>query len=104
MLHLQGKAAEEQMLEDAMSFIRASGEFRTVPDLARFLRIGVHDLDQQLNDWEDCGEIFSIQDETAGELFPVFGFDSKCGVQVCDAVSSPAKCSEHFVASIKQVS
>ena len=75
MSYLQGKAAEERMLEDARSFIRASGEFRTTSDLAKLLRVEIHDLDQQLNDWKDRREIFSIQDQNAGELFPVFGFE-----------------------------
>lgn len=76
---LQGKAAEDRMLEDAKSFIRASGEFRTVSDLAKLLRVGIHDLELQLNDWKDCREIFSIQDGTDGELFPAFAFNSKRG-------------------------
>ncbi len=86
MSHLKGNAAEERMLEDAKSFIRASGEFRTTSDLAKLLRVEIHDLDQQLNDWMYRREIFSIQDQNAGELFPVFGFDSKCGLQVSEAI------------------
>jgi hypothetical protein len=86
MPYVQVKAAEDRMLEDAKSYIRASGEFRTVPDLAKLLQVEVHNLDQELNDWKDRREIFSIQDEAAGELFPVFGFDSKCGLQVSAAI------------------
>lgn len=46
MSHLQGNAAEERMLEDAKIFIRASGEFRAVPDLAKVLRVEIHDLEE----------------------------------------------------------
>src|SRR5208282_6158893 len=84
--YLQGKAAEDRMLEDARSFIRASGEFRTVPDLAKLLRVGIHDLELQLNDSKDRREIFSIQDGTEGELFPIFAFDSNRGPQVSEAI------------------
>lgn len=86
MSNLLGKAAEERMLEDAKSFVRASGQFRTIPDLAKLLRVEVRDLDQQLNDWKDRREILSIRDGTEGELFPVFGFGSKCGLQVSEAI------------------
>jgi hypothetical protein len=86
MSHLQGKAAEEQMLENAKSFVRASGEFRTVPDLAKLLRIEINDLNQQLHDWKDRREIFSIQDGTEGELFPLFAFDRNRGPRVSEAI------------------
>ena len=86
MSHLQGNAAEEPMLEEAKSFIRASGPFRTVPDLAELLRVEIHDLDQQLNEWKDRREIFSIQDGTEGELFPVFAFDRNRGSHVSEAI------------------
>jgi hypothetical protein len=86
MSHLQGNAPEERMLEDAKSFIRASGQFRTVPDLAELLRVEIHDLDQQLNDWKDRREIFSIQDRPGGELFPVFAFAANRGPQVSEAI------------------
>ena len=86
MSHLQGNAAEEPMLEEAKSFIRASGQFRTVPDLAELLRVEIHDLDQQLNEWKDRREIFSIQDGTEGELFPAFAFDSNRGPRVSEAI------------------
>lgn len=86
MSHLHSNAAEERMLEDAKSFIRASGEFRTVPDLAKLLRVEIHDLDQQLDEWKDRREIFSIQDGTEGELFPVFAFNTNRGPQLCDAI------------------
>ena len=88
MSHLQGNAAEEPMLEEAKSFIRASGQFRTVPDLAELLRVEIHDLDQQLNEWKDRREIFSIQDGTEGELFPLFAFDRNRGPQVAAAIAS----------------
>jgi hypothetical protein len=88
MSHLQGKAAEDRMLEDTKSFIRASGEFRTVPDLAKLLRVEINDLDQELHDWKDRGEIFSIQDGTEGELFPLFAFDRSRGPQVSVAIPS----------------
>ena len=86
MSNLLGKAAEERMLEDAKSSIRASGEFRTVPDLAKLLQVEIHDLDQQLNEWKDRREIFSIQDGTEGELFPAFAFDSNRGPRVSEAI------------------
>ena len=86
MSHLKGNAAEERMLEDAKSSIRASGEFRTVPEIAKLLQVEINDLDQQLHDWKVRREILSIQDGTRGELFPVFGFDSKCGLQVFEAI------------------
>jgi hypothetical protein len=74
------------MLEDAKSSIRASGDFRAVPEIAKLLRVEINDLDQQLHDWKVRREIFSIQDGTRRELFPVFGFDSKCGLQVSEAI------------------
>ena len=63
MTELKGKAAEERMLEDAKRFILASGEFRTVSDLARLLQVDSNKLAQQLNAWKKCGEIFSIPGE-----------------------------------------
>ncbi len=86
MTRLQGKAAEERMFEDAKSFIRASGEFRTVSDLAKLLGVDSHNLKQQLNTWKDCREIVSIQDGAEGELYPVFAFDSNRGSQVFEAI------------------
>ena len=74
------------MLEDAKTSIRASGEFRTVPDLAKFLRVEIHDLELQLDDWKDRREIFSIQDGTEGELFPAFAFNSIRGLQASEAI------------------
>ena len=68
MSHLQGKAAEDRMLEDTKSFIRASGEFRTVPDLAKLLRVEINDLDQELHDWKDRGEIFSNSGWNGGRI------------------------------------
>ncbi|MFZ0745829.1 MAG: hypothetical protein WAM85_15575 [Terracidiphilus sp.] len=86
MSNLLGKVAEERMLEDAKSFVRASGQFRTIPDLAKLLRVEVRDLDQQLNDWKDRREIFSIKDGTEGELFPAFAFATNRGPQVSEAI------------------
>ena len=86
MTQLKGKVAEERMLEDAKRFILASGEFRTVPDLAKLLRVDSHRLNQQLNAWRDRNEIFSIQDGTDGELFPVFAFDRNRDLQVFEAI------------------
>jgi hypothetical protein len=86
MTHLEGKLAEERMLEEAKRFILASGEFRTVPDLAKLLRVDRHSLDRQLNAWRDCGKIFSIPGGAEGELFPLFAFDPDRGLQVFDAV------------------
>ena len=86
MSHLQGKAAEERMLEDAKGFVRASGEFLTVLNLAELLGVEIHDLDVQLNGWKDRREIFSIQDGTEGELFPAFAFDSIRGAHVSEAI------------------
>jgi hypothetical protein len=85
MSHLKGNAVEERMLEDAKSSIRASGEFRTVPEIAKLLQVEINDLDQQLHDWK-VRRVFSIQDGTRGELFPAFGFDSKCSLQVSEAI------------------
>jgi len=86
MTHLKGKVAEDRMPEDAKRFILASGEFRTVPDLAKILRVDRHRLDQQLNAWRDCGKIFSIPGGTEGELFPLFAFDQNRGLQVFEEI------------------
>lgn len=63
----------------------ASGEFRTVPELARLLRLDNRKLKQQLNDWKNCGGIFSISGGTEGELFPLFALDPNRGLQVFEA-------------------
>jgi hypothetical protein len=87
MEHLKGEVAQKRMLEDAKSFILASGEFRTVSDLAQLLGIDSHKLDQQLKDWKNRGMIFSISSETQGELFPLFALDRRRGLEVFVAVS-----------------
>jgi len=76
---LKGNAAEERMLEDAKRFILASGEFRTVSNLAKLLQADSHKLAQQLNAWKNCGEIFSIPGDNESELFPVFALDPRSG-------------------------
>jgi hypothetical protein len=86
MTQLKGKFAEERMLEDAKRFILASGEFRTVPDLAKLLRVDRHKLNQQVNAWRDRKEIFSIPDGTEGELFPIFAFDRNRDLQVFETI------------------
>jgi hypothetical protein len=83
---LNGEVAQGQMLKDAKSFILASGEFRTVSDLAKLLQIDGQRLAQQLNAWKNSGEIFSIPGENGSELFPVFALDSGGGLQVFSAI------------------
>lgn len=82
----QGKVAQERMLEDAQKFILASGEFRTVPELAELLRVDSRKLNQQLVAWRGLGEIFSIPGGAEGELFPLFAFDQKRGLQVSEVI------------------
>lgn len=91
MTQLQTKAAEERMFEEAKRAIRASGEFQTVTDLAALLRVDPHGLNQQLNAWKNRRQIFSIHDETVGELFPVFAFDRSHGLRVFEAVPAILK-------------
>jgi len=86
MTKLKGEVVQERMLEDAKRSILASGEFRTVADLAEFLRVDRHRLDQQLNAWRDCSKIFSIPGGAEGELFPLFAFDPNRGLQVFEAI------------------
>ena len=86
MTQLKGKDAQERMLEDAKRFILASGEYRTIPDLAKLLRVDIHKVNQQLNAWKNCRDIFSIPGETEGELFPLFALDRRRGLHVFEAV------------------
>ncbi len=62
----QSEVAQERMLEDAKKFILASGEFRTVPELAQLLQVVSRKLNQQLVAWRDsCRE---TRRESLGEL------------------------------------
>jgi hypothetical protein len=86
MTHLKAELLQKRMLEDGKRFILASGEFRTVSDLAKLLGVDSHKLYQQLNAWKKLGEIFSIPEGTEGELFPLFALDRRRGLQVFEAV------------------
>ena len=86
MTELTGKVTQERMVEDAKRFILASGQFRTVPDLAQLLQVDRHKHAQQLNAWKSRVEIFSIPGENESELFPVFAFDTSSGPQVFEAI------------------
>ena len=86
MTELNGRVAQERMLKDAKRFILASGEFRTVLDLAQLLQVDSHKLAQQLTAWKGSGEIFSIPGENGGELFPLFALDPRSGPRVFAAI------------------
>lgn len=81
-----GKVTQERMLEHAKRTVLASGEFRAASDLATFLQVDSHKLNQQLNMWKDRNEIFSIEGGTEGELFPKFAFDRNRDLHLFDAI------------------
>jgi hypothetical protein len=81
-----GKVTQERMLEHARRTVLASGEFQTASDLAKFLQVDSHKLNHQLNVWKDRNEIFSIEGETEGELFPKFAFDRNRDLHLFDAI------------------
>jgi hypothetical protein len=75
------------MLNDGKKQIRGSGDFRTVEDLAVIFGFGLGDLQARLRSWVARREIFSIDDGSTRELFPVFAFDPACDLRPNDAVA-----------------
>lgn len=114
MSQLKRKVEQKRMLKDAKRFIQASGEFRTVPDLAKLLQVDTRKLNQLLNAWRDCGKIFSIPGGSEGELFPLFTLDRSRGPWVIEAVPevlqifgdklSPSAIAGWFIASCNEIS
>lgn len=86
MTEAESKVAQERMLDHALRTVLASGEFRTVSDLAELFQIEIHKLNHQLNMWKDRNEIFSIEGGTEGELFPKFAFDRNRDLHLFDAI------------------
>ena len=78
---------QQRMMEDAKNDVRESGQFLTAEDLAESFNFNLADLQSRLKEWVARGEIFSIRDESAGELFPVFAFDRIHGICPFDAIA-----------------
>jgi hypothetical protein len=78
---------ERRMLEHAKNHVRGSGQFRTAQELAAIFSLDLDDLQSRLKVWETRGEIFSIDDESTGELFPVFAFDQTRDLRPHEAIS-----------------
>ena len=78
---------EQRMMEEAKNDVRETGQFLTAQELAEFFNSDLADLQTCLNEWVTRGEIFSILDGSAGELFPVFAFERSHGIRPFDAIA-----------------
>ena len=78
---------ERRMLEDAKNHVRESGQFRTAQELAEISSLDLDDLQSRLKGWETRGEIFSINDGSTGELFPIFAFDNAGDIRQFGAIA-----------------
>ncbi len=79
--------SERRMLEDAKKHVRESDQFRTAQNLAELFSLDPDDLQSRLREWETRREIFSIDQGSAGELFPVFAFDQTTYLRPHEAIS-----------------
>ena len=72
--------------QQSTAAIHDSGAFLTADNLAKLMSIDADQIRKQLADWQDRGEIFSVQDGAEGDLFPVFALENSHGLRVLDAI------------------
>jgi hypothetical protein len=80
--------------------VRESGQFLTARDLAESFNLNLVDFQPQLIGRVTRGEIFSICDESAGELFPVFAFERTVSdIRPLEAISEALSIVGHSLSS-----
>jgi hypothetical protein len=79
-------ALRELSVQQCVTAIRDSGAFMRADKLANSLHVDANELRNQLAIWKERGEIFTLEDAAAGELFPAFAVDNRDGLRVFDAI------------------